>query len=283
MTTTTTQIQNAQTEAETALPSRQVITKQVLDHCLNMINSAQAAANLCDAPFTHCSFDQTFPDNLYRCLVEALPAYEHYLHSVSSKHIRTNGSKSISVASTFSLSDRSLKKLSPHQETVLGGAADALRSAEFKQALFSLLEKPLCKRLGISANALRKIGAYPHPHLVRNLATYQHAPYAGTSKKLITIQFHLPTDETQVGLGTTLYKRRLLQLRNIIAPAKRFVPAKRIAFAPNTGFTFVQNRNAFQGQESLPQNCQPRNALVMFYLVDPSVAKEDSDTLPVIV
>lgn len=109
--------------------------------------------------------------------------------------------------------------------------------------------------------------------LYRETAGYEIAPHTDTRKKVVTMHLYLPADCSQLGLGTALYRRKLLALP--FGPWRhRFAECKRFAFRPNSGYAFVVNntltRKSWHGREKLPADAGVRNSLNTTFYQPPS-------------
>jgi hypothetical protein len=79
------------------------------------------------------------------------------------------------------------------------------------------------------------------------------------------MHLHLPTHQSQLDLGTALYRRRLLAWP-LGGARHRLVKVKQFRFQPNSACAFVVNdtlaRTSWHGREALPDSPGVRNTLL---------------------
>jgi hypothetical protein len=74
--------------------------------------------------------------------------------------------------------------------------------------------------------------------LLRDFAGYRISPHPDSSKKACTVQFYLPSDDSQSDLGTSFYSRNA---------DGSFVEEHKLPFLPNTGYGFKVSDNSWHG------------------------------------
>jgi hypothetical protein len=93
--------------------------------------------------------------------------------------------------------------------------------------------------------------------LFRDFSGYKINPHPDSSKKACTVQFYLPSDNSQVELGTSFYDQNGGTFDEII----------KIPFLPNTGYAFKVTENSYHGA-NLPKFTKPRDTLILTYYKD---------------
>jgi hypothetical protein len=117
----------------------------------------------------------------------------------------------------------------------------------------------------VPESEVSELAGFSRPTLYRETEGFEIAPHPDTRKKVVTMQLYLPADHSQLGLGTALYRHKLLAL-----PfgnwRRRFVKVKQFAFQPNSGYAFVVNntltKKSWHGREELPAGAGVRNTLL---------------------
>jgi len=84
------------------------------------------------------------------------------------------------------------------------------------------------------------------------------------------VYFYLARDDSQRALGTTLYRRRLLNPRVLLALSNMFEPVRRLEFLPNTGYLFPVGSRSWHGREEVLAGAGERNSILLVYYRDPS-------------
>jgi hypothetical protein len=92
--------------------------------------------------------------------------------------------------------------------------------------------------------------------LLRDAKGYRIAPHTDSAKKVCTVQFYLPADDTQAEMGTSFYRR--------VPMAHGFIHAHTLPFLPNTGYCFAVSDHSWHGVERIVQT-KPRNSLIINY------------------
>lgn len=99
---------------------------------------------------------------------------------------------------------------------------------------------------------LNGIRFYDEAFLVEDITDFKLGPHTDASKKVITLLFYLPKDESQVHLGTSVYVPKDRNFRCEGGPHYPFDWFERMAtmpFQPNSLFTFVKGDASFHGVE----------------------------------
>jgi len=112
--------------------------------------------------------------------------------------------------------------------------AAAIRNITFKQAVLAKLARGLSERLQMSELAVVELAKICSDKimLMRDTEDYVIDPHTDTINQLVTLQFYLPHDDSQLDLGTSLYKKQ----------DKGFEEVKRYAFKPNSGYAFIVSK-----------------------------------------
>jgi hypothetical protein len=234
------------------------ISRQVLNHLVRRIEAAPAQ----DRPFSHLYFDEVFPSDLYDDLLGHLPDPEAY--SGSANRYRGEGNVGY-VRWLFELTPGALRDLPDPQRELWGGVAAALTAPELKRAIYAKLAKDLAYRYSVPRSDVARLAGYSRPILYRETEGFEIPPHPDTRKKVVTMHLYLPSDRSQIALGTALYRRK--------RPAwpfgdwqRRFEKVKQFAFLPNSGYAFVVNntlaKRSWHGRERLPEGAGVRNTLL---------------------
>ena len=119
-----------------------------------------------------------------------------------------------------------VRRLPPEQRKVWLPVAEALCSKALENAFKDKFRATLEKRFGKPAE---KIGVYPIPILLRDQPGYKISVHSDVPTKAITVQFYLPKDEEQRGIGTIFHEG------DKGAKAKK---TTQMPFMPATGYAF---------------------------------------------
>jgi len=93
---------------------------------------------------------------------------------------------------------------------------------------------------------------YHEALLVEDVTNYKLGPHTDATRKVVTLLFYLPKDESQAHLGTSIYVPKDLSFTCPGGPHHPFEQFDRVVtmpFLPNSMFTFVKTDNSFHGVE----------------------------------
>jgi hypothetical protein len=121
----------------------------------------------------------------------------------------------------------------------------------------------LAQRFGVSEQAVPDIECGHEIMLIRDTEDYVIKPHPDGLNKLVTLQFYLPPDETQLELGTSLFRRH----RGVLG--SKFEEVKRFPFRPNSAYAFPVSdspaRKSWHGREQLSGFKGVRNTLMVLF------------------
>lgn len=236
-------------------------------------------------PFSHVYLENAFPPDFYSVLLDALPDTGLYTPDNPRKYAQTAArprppSRASSLVEgllhvsssryTLPLNEGGLARLPEPIRALWTGVAAALRSPELKAQIFARFADELSGRFRTDRTALDRIEAHPRPTLIRDFSGYWIAPHPDTRAKIVTVQFYLARDHSQRDLGTSLYRRHLLNPRNLLSLKNMFQHVRQMEFLPNSGYAFAVGRHSWHGREAIPETSGERNSILLFYYRDAS-------------
>jgi hypothetical protein len=174
-------------------------------------------------PFDHVYMDGVFDPDSYAALLAAMPGRGSYHELKHRDALRKDGS---STRLRMYLYPEQLWRLPAEQRRVWLPVARALCSKELQDAFKNKFRAALEKRFG---KPVEKIGVYPIPILLRDQPGYRISVHSDVPTKAITVQFYLPKDDKQRGIGTIFHEG------DKGAKAKK---TTRMPFMPATGYAF---------------------------------------------
>lgn len=244
------------------VPSR--VENEVLVHMLTRLSGASAE----EWPFPHFFVENIFPRVIYQEMLDAFPEIEH-MHAMGGRHCNADG---VCNRHELPLYPESLTKLPQDCRELWSGVHRAVASPQFKQAVFAKLKAGISYRYGIAPHEANSIAGYPRTNLMRETEGYSIAPHPDTRKKIVTMQFAMPADESQRDLGTSFYERSA-DPRDWLAVPRGFRIAKQMPFLPNCCYGFsVLNTwglKSWHGREMLSGDQGTRLSILHVYYADP--------------
>ena len=151
-------------------------------------------------PFDHIYMDGIFDPETYAALLAHMPDRRFYHDLRHRDALRKDGS---STRLRMYLYPELVRRLPVEQRRVWLPVARALCSKELENAFKSKFRAVLEKRFGKPAES---VGVYPIPILLRDQPGYKISIHSDVPTKAITVQFYLPKDDTQRGIGTIFHE-----------------------------------------------------------------------------
>lgn len=237
---------------------------RILRHLLGSVEAARAETN----PFGHTYFENLLPIDTYREVLANLPRPDEYIRA-SERHY--SGEVGGFVRWHYPLTRGGVAGISAIG--LWGAVATALTSPELKRAVFSKLAPDLAYRYSVPTDAVPDLAGFSRPTLYRETEGFEIPPHPDTRRKVVTMHLYFPEDESQIDLGTALYRRRPLAL-----PFGdwhgRFEKVKQFPFRPNSGYAFAVNntvwKRSWHGRERLPSGAGMRNTLLNTFYETPA-------------
>ncbi|HJZ57797.1 MAG TPA: hypothetical protein VKE74_22750 [Gemmataceae bacterium] len=241
------------------------VASRALQHLLRRVAETPALTE----PFGHVYLTDVLPPDVYWELLDHLP--DPGLYAAAAERHYGDGVGN-SVRWMFALTIAALDRLPGRQQALWRGVAAALSAPALKRAVYAKLAPDLAYRYAVPESAVPDLAGYSRPTLYRETDGFEIPPHPDTRKKIVTMHLYLPADLTQLGLGTALYRRRVLAL-----PfgdwRRRFVRVKQFPFRPNSAYAFVVNntltKRSWHGRERLPEGAGVRNTLLNTFYAEP--------------
>jgi hypothetical protein len=241
------------------------LAARILGHVLERVAITPAERE----PFSHIYLEHVLPWDVYARLLVGLPDPARY--GGSAERHRGYGHDGY-VRKRLDLTRANVASLSGESRVLFAALAAAMVAPELKQAMYAKLAPDLAFRYGISEGRVGELAGYARPILYRETEGFEIAPHPDTRKKIVTMHLYWPADESQLELGTALYRRR-----PFVLPFgdwhRRFEKVKQFAFRPNSGYAFVVNnaltKKSWHGRERLPAGAGVRNTLLNTYYESP--------------
>lgn len=210
-------------------------------------------AELRNKPFDHIYMEDVFEPETYAALLSAMPdrCFYHYLKH--SDAVRKDGT---STRLRMYLYPELLNRLPEQQRRVWIPVAETLCSAELELAFKRKFRSALEERFNKS---VEKIGMYPIPILLRDQPGYRIGIHSDVPTKAITVQYYLPSDESQRHLGTIFHEGKAGE------EAGRLT---KMAFMPATGYAFpVSSARSWHSAATVTEADGERVTMMVTYYV----------------
>jgi len=197
-------------------------------------------------PFPHIYVKDVFPDNYYQQLQESLPDPKAMVPIEQARPVK--GYKERFV---LELSDKNIGSLPTKVGDFWRGVQGTLvERGNFSNLVFSKFRPFIEQRfegqsgLEFSAETL----------LVEDTTNYKLGPHTDAPRKVVTMLFYLPKDDSQSHLGTSIYIPNDPDFRCPGGPhyqRENFSRLHTMPFLPNSMFAFLKTDNSFHGVEQV--------------------------------
>jgi hypothetical protein len=217
--------------------------------------AAANRAELRHEPFDHIYMDGVLEPETYDALLSAMPDRRYYHDLRHRDAVRNDGS---STRLRMYLYPELLWRLPAELRRVWLPIARALCSSELEAAFKNKFRSAVEQRFGKRAE---KIGMYPVPILLRDQPGYKISIHSDVPTKAITVQFYLPTDESQRHLGTIFHE------------SDQGTGAEKTAqmpFMPSSGYAFpvTQTKSWHSAAETSEEDGERVTMMVTYYVAD---------------
>lgn len=209
-------------------------------------------------PFDHIYMESVLDPGTYRELLAAMPEHRFYHDLKHRDAVRKDGS---STRQRMYLYPEMLRGLPKEQKSVWLPVARALCSPALEAAFKRKFRATLEERFGKPAE---KIGVYPIPILLRDQPGYKISVHSDVPTKAVTVQFYLPKDDSQSGIGTIFHES------DKGAGAKK---TTQMAFLPSSGYAFPVSltKSWHSAAETTEADGERVTMMVTYYVADSPV------------
>ncbi|RMF38093.1 MAG: hypothetical protein D6754_08180 [Alphaproteobacteria bacterium] len=232
-----------------------------------------AGADLARAPFDHFYLEDAFPADVYAEMLRGLPRPESYLPLNPRRWKRADGS---STRDRLYLAGEEMERIDADRRELWEDVAAALRTDLVRRAVYAKLKGDVALRLGVPEDEVVDQPGWPVLMLVRDTEDYEIKPHPDGQPRVVTMQFYLAEDDSQLDLGTSLYERSGVLGR---LTGGGFREVKRFAFRPNSGYAFAVNdlpgKVSYHGRQRVPGELGVRNTLLIQWRSEPGEAGKD--------
>ncbi|MBS1217232.1 MAG: methyltransferase FkbM family [Proteobacteria bacterium] len=226
-------------------------------------------------PFPHFYIPDVFPADFYRQLQQNLPEPQAMMPIEEARQLK--GYKERFV---LGLNARDLATLPAAKQAFWSDFAGWLVGANFRSLVLRKFQPFIDQRFAGNSH----VEFYDEALLVQDVTNYKLGPHSDAQRKVVTMLFYLPPDNSQLHLGTSLY---LANDPDFTCPGgphhdrSKFSLLHTNPFAPNSLFAFFKTDNSFHGVEPVADPDCRRWLLLYDIFVYDSAAAEPAAAAPV--
>lgn len=228
-------------------------------------------------PYPHFYVPDVFPADFYRRLQQNLPDPAAMIPIEQARRVR--GYKERFV---LGLDDDNLATLPAAKQAFWSDLAGWLVGQNFGQLVLRKFQPLIGQRFGGRTDMQFEEEAL----LVQDVTNYKLGPHTDAPRKVVTMLFYLPPDNSQLHLGTSIYLPRDPAFTcpgGPHHPHDQFARLHTNPFAPNSLFAFFKTDNSFHGVEPVADpDCRRWLLLYDIYVRENAPAKPAEPVIPAI-
>ena len=242
----------------------------VKEHIIDKIKKSELFNN----PFAHKFIENIFPIEVYNKLLQSLPDKSSYVPITETGLVSKNYSPERFV---IDLEPKYIEVLENEKKKFLKNLIQILISPE----LFTIISSQFSLTLNNSIKNFtekekQSFGTENFEFtarimLIKDFTKYSLEAHTDSVNKFITFLFYLPSDDSLIKIGTTLYEKSHKSLTydkihySKDETKKLFAPVKTCPFIPNSLLIFPRSNDSFHGVEEINTMQKERNLLSLNY------------------
>ena len=207
------------------------------------------AAEIDAVPSANIFMEDMLPLNVYRELLARLPG-DDALDPIDHPDAKTEDGRCTRYL--LDLTPDSLMRLSADDRPFWEAMIAIFTAPEIADAIVARFEPELRARFGDIMPELVAV-----PLLYRDHPGYRIGIHPDTAKKIATLQFYLPEDDTQLHLGTSFHRRT----------PNGFEHYKTNSFKPNSAYAFVRTDESWHSVDTLGAGEKVRNTIALTFYI----------------
>jgi hypothetical protein len=219
-------------------------------------------------PYPHFCIHDVFPADFYRQIQQNLP------DPVAMRPIEeVRAVKGYKERFVLGLNDADLATLPADKRAFWSEFAGWLVGSNFRSLVLRKFQPYIDQRFAGQSG----VEVYDEALLVQDVTNYKLGPHTDAPRKVVTMLFYLPADDTQKHLGTSMYLPNDPGFTCEGGPhhdRSRFALLHTNPFLPNTLFAFFKTDNSFHGVEPVADPDCRRWLLLYDIYVRPGAAAQ---------
>jgi len=219
------------------------------------------AAEIDPVPSANIFVEDMLPQEVYAELLARLPG-DSALDPIDHPHaIADDGRRTRYL---LDLTPESLPRLDPEDRPFWEAMIAVFTAPEIADAMIAKFRPELRARFGEAMPELVAV-----PILYRDYPGYRIGIHPDTPKKIATLQFYLPEDDSQIHLGTSFHRR---------TPGG-FERHKTNSFKPNSAYAFVRTDESWHSVDELGAGEKVRNSIALTFYIKGQEYRSDPDRM----
>jgi hypothetical protein len=198
-------------------------------------------------PYAHFFLSDVFPNEFYSELLKNLPDPQTMISLAETGRVTPGSYKERFI---LPLNPEGLKKLPEGQQKFWHDFMTWIHGGRFSQIMMQKFAPIVQERFKNRQN----VQFYQEALLINDVTNYSLGPHADAPRKVISMLFYLPADESQKHLGTSIYIPKDPSFTSDTGAhykAKDFDLVATMPFLPNSLFAFARTDTSFHGVEPI--------------------------------
>ena len=226
-------------------------------------------------PYPHFYIPDVFPAEYYRLIQQNLPDPDAMVSLEKARGVRGYNERFV-----LGLEDEYLATLPADKRAFWEEVRGWLVGGRFQALVMSKFQPFIDQRFSGSAS----VHFYDEGLLVQDVTNYKLGPHTDATRKVVTLLFYLPSDLSQVHLGTSIYVPNAPEFRCPGGPhysRDQFTRLHTNPFSPNSLFAFFKTDNSFHGVEPVADpDCRRWLLLYDIYVRESGAATPAASSTP---
>lgn len=199
-------------------------------------------------PYPHFYLPNVFPQGYYQKLQENLPNPEQMFPIEEVRPVK--GYKERFV---MGMDEKSIAHLPESKQDFWRRHAKEMFGDHLAKTVINKFAPYIQQRF----QGMSNINLYHETLLIEDTTNYAIGPHTDSPRKVVSVLFYLPKDESQSDLGTSIYLPKDPNFKCVGGPHHSFDGFDRVVtmpFKPNSVFAFLKTDNSFHGVEKVKQD-----------------------------
>jgi hypothetical protein len=220
-------------------------------------------------PFPHAFVRDVFPSSYYNLMRRNFPDPRQLIPNT-----QAGRGTNLHARFVFELKPNYLNTLADAQRKFWSEFAHWILGERLRQCILDRFNESVERRFG----SLEHIEFWSDAVLVEDQTTHSMGPHTDHPRKVVSLLFYLPADESQAHLGTSIYKPKdgAFVCSGLAHHAlENFDRVATFRFVPNSLLMFIKSNNSFHGVEPVNDlNCRRWLLMVNVNVRDPKDTKQ---------
>ncbi|HYE36630.1 hypothetical protein [Methylocaldum sp.] len=210
-------------------------------------------------PFPHFYITDIFPEDFYKALLKFLPSNSQFKRLDETGTVPKGSYPERFICSLSDLNQN--EEFSAEHLDFWRQLSSWINGTRFQNVLLQKFHKDIKQRFDKDI----KLVIENDVRLIRDFSNYSIPPHTDTQRKLISLLFYLPHDDSLKHLGTSIYSPTDESFVCNGGTHHSFSEFKKVTtapFTPNSLFGFLRTDNSFHGVEPITETGIQRNLLL---------------------